>query len=289
MAVDGAVASACRVVPPGSHSDSGHPADKTIPPGPTPMKTGLILLMALELAGASPAQATGPRFRVIVLAQVGGLHAPFVDAATKWLTKLSADSNFVVDYIHTPDSITAEFLTRYQLFIQLDYPPYGWNDTAKGAFESYITNGRGGGWVGFHHATLLGEFDGFPMWRWFSDFMGGIRYVNYISTFAAGAVSVEEGTHPVMRGLPPTFRVSRDEWYTYDRSPRGEVHVLASVDEPTYDPPSEIRMGDHPVVWTNEHVGARNVYIFMGHHPDLFDNPAYTTLVRNAIFWGASH
>jgi hypothetical protein len=47
-------------------------------------------------------------------------------------------------------------------------------------------------------------------------------------------------------------------------------------------------MGDHPVVWTNPHVKARNIYIFMGHHPNLFDNPSYTTLVRNAIFWAAS-
>jgi hypothetical protein len=64
--------------------------------------------------------------------------------------------------------------------------------------------------------------------------------------------------------------------------------VLASVNESTYVPPSDIRMGDHPVVWTNPHVKARNIYIFMGHHPNLFDNPSYTMLVRNAIFWAAS-
>ncbi|CAD5250634.1 hypothetical protein IMPR6_150074 [Imperialibacter sp. EC-SDR9] len=46
-------------------------------------------------------------------------------------------------------------------------------------------------------------------------------------------------------------------------------------------------MGDHPVVWTNENVKARNVYIFMGHSPLLFDNKAYTTMFRNAIFWTA--
>jgi type 1 glutamine amidotransferase len=46
-------------------------------------------------------------------------------------------------------------------------------------------------------------------------------------------------------------------------------------------------MGDHPVVWTNEHVKARNVYIFMGHHGELFQNPAYTTLVHNSILWAS--
>jgi type 1 glutamine amidotransferase len=46
-------------------------------------------------------------------------------------------------------------------------------------------------------------------------------------------------------------------------------------------------MGDHPVVWTNEHYKARNVYIFMGHHPELFQNSSFTTLVTNSVFWAA--
>jgi type 1 glutamine amidotransferase len=46
--------------------------------------------------------------------------------------------------------------------------------------------------------------------------------------------------------------------------------------------------GDHPVVWTNEHMKARNIYIFMGHQPDHFKNPAYTTLFKNSIFWAAN-
>jgi len=46
-------------------------------------------------------------------------------------------------------------------------------------------------------------------------------------------------------------------------------------------------MGDHPVIWTNEHYKARNIYIFMGHHPDLFQNPAFATIFRNSVFWAA--
>ena len=88
--------------------------------------------------------------------------------------------------------------------------------------------------------------------------------------------------------MPEKFKVAHEEWYTYDKSPRANVRVLASVDENTYEPNSEIRMGDHPVVWTNEHVKARNVYIFMGHHGDLFENPAFATLVKNSIFWAAN-
>ena len=65
------------------------------------------------------------------------------------------------------------------------------------------------------------------------------------------------------------------------------VKVLASVDESSYDPDSPKKMGDHPVVWTNEKMAARNIYIFMGHSPDLLKNKVYTTLLQNAILWAA--
>ena len=47
-------------------------------------------------------------------------------------------------------------------------------------------------------------------------------------------------------------------------------------------------MGDHPVIWTNDKLRARNLYTFMGHHPNLFANAAYTTLLRNSIMWLAN-
>lgn len=63
---------------------------------------------------------------------------------------------------------------------------------------------------------------------------------------------------------------------------------IARVNEDTYSPNTSIKMGgDHPVVRTNEHFKARNIYIFMGHHPELFQNASFTTLVTNSIFWAA--
>jgi uncharacterized protein len=232
------------------------------------------------------AQQNAPRFRVIALAEHGGIHQPFVDAAKIWLGKLAQENNFAIDYIENTDKINDAFLAQYNLFIQLNYPPYMWTDAAKAAFAKYIEEGKGG-WIGFHHATLLGEFDGYPIWPWFRDFMGGIRFKNYIATFVTGTVTVEDKNHPATKGVKSPFVIENEEFYTYDKSPRPNVHVLASVDENTYTPATDIKMGDHPVIWTNEHVKARNIYIFMGHHPELFENPAYTQIVTNSIFWAA--
>ena len=227
-----------------------------------------------------------PGFQVIVLAENGGHHIDYSRAAKTWLNKLAADSNFSISHIDNTNTICDSLLDNCQLFIQLDYPPYGWTDKAAAAFQLYIEKGKGG-WLGFHHASLLGAFDGYPLWQWFSGFMGGILYQDYIAGFVRATVYVEDKAHPCMKNMPDSFIIEKDEFYTYDRSPRPNVHVIATVDESSYTPASVKKMGDHPVVWSNENVKARNLYIFMGHSPGLFSNRAYTTLFRNALFWTA--
>jgi type 1 glutamine amidotransferase len=246
----------------------------------------LIVLISAAATNAASLPREAPRFRVVAIAEPGCIHAPFVEAAKAWLNQLATENNFTVDYIEDTEKINDEFLSHYQLFIQLNYPPYRWTPTAQAAFIKYIEEGRGG-WIGFHHAGLLGEFDGYQMWPWFSQFMGGIRYTNYISTFVDGTVTVEDKSHPAMKGVSSPFKVLHEEFYTWDKSPRPNVRVLASVDENSYTPDTKIKMGDHPVIWTNEHYKARNIYIFMGHHADLFENPAFATIFKNAIFWAA--
>jgi uncharacterized protein len=246
----------------------------------------LLACLFLVPAATSVAEQVPKEFRVLAIAESGGIHKPFVDAAKVWLRHEGEVDHFTVDYIEDTTPIDAAFLARYQIFIQLNYPPYNWTPTAAAAFTEAIEKGTIG-WIGFHHATLLGEFDGFPMWPWFSQFMGGIRFTKYIPTFATGMVHVESPEHPALKGLPKAFTIENEEWYTWDRSPRPNVHVLASVDESSYTPGTDIKMGDHPVVWSNEHVKARNIYIFMGHHPELFENSAFTTLFHNSILWAA--
>ncbi|HVS94569.1 MAG TPA: ThuA domain-containing protein [Mucilaginibacter sp.] len=251
------------------------------------MKKAFLLLIFVQFVFLQAfVQQSTPRFHVIALYENGGHHVEYSKAARIWLNKLAADSNFSIDYIQNTDQINNEFLHKYQLFIQLDYPPYGWKPAAVEAFQKYIEDGKGG-WIGFHHASLLGEFDGYPMWEWFHRFMGGIRWKNYIATFVQGQVKVEDKKHPVMKGVPASFIIKKEEFYTYDKSPRANVHVIANVDENSYVPNSDIKMGDHPVIWTNDNVKARNVYIFMGHSPDLFHNDAYKKIFTNAIFWAA--
>jgi uncharacterized protein len=248
----------------------------------------LFLLALVAVARASDAPGPQVKFRIVAIAEPGqGQHQQFVEAAKIVLQQMAAENNFAVDYISNTEPINDAFLAKYRLFIQLNYPPYRWTPVAKQSFIRYIMHGTGG-WIGFHHAGLLGDFDGYEMWPWYSKFMGDIRFTSYIPQFATATVKVEDSSHPAMKGLPSSFTIENEEWYTWSKSPRPNVHVLASVDESTYDPKSMIIMGgDHPVIWTNQHVKARNIYIFMGHRPELFQNKDFTQLFKNAVLWGA--
>ncbi len=241
-----------------------------------------LLISATTLFSCAPAEPT----RLLLLTERGGHHGPFTARGVEWVEAFAAEHNMEVTEIHNPDPINKEYLSQFDLILQLDYVPYTWSDEAQAAFEEYIDEGLGN-WIGFHHAALLGEFDGWPMWEWFSEFLGDIRYVNYIPGLCSGEVKVENFDHPVMKGVGESFVLPDDEWYIFDRSPRDNALVLASVDEESYEPASDVLMGDHPVVWSNENKKARNVYFLFGHSPKLFDSPDFVQMLSNALLWCA--
>jgi type 1 glutamine amidotransferase len=264
-----------------------------------------MLALALPALAAAflPAQAlaqASPRFKMLVIAQLkqegsneDEVHRPFVEAATPWLNQLAKDSNFTVTYLTSPNTITDAVLSDVDVIWQMNYTPFGWNTTAQAAFQKYIESGKP--WVGDHHAGLYGlkppTNPNEPLWTWYGKFIGGVKYQNYIPGFAKATVRVEDTAHPIFRGVHPTFSVAKDEWYTWDKSPRlsADIKVLANVDESSYQPNSGTKMnGDHPVIWSNISYKSRCVYIFVGHDPGLFQNADYTTLLRNALMWAAN-
>ena len=72
----------------------------------------LVLSVQHVIADDKPAR---PQFRVVAMAESGGVHLPYtVIAARKWLNQLAAENNFTVDYIENADKIDDAFLSHYQ-------------------------------------------------------------------------------------------------------------------------------------------------------------------------------
>lgn len=246
-------------------------------------RLALIIAAAAALASCSPKTTS-----VLVLCENGGHHKPFTDAVVPWLQGVAQSECLEFTVINNMDPVNEEYLAGFDVVLQLDYPPYSWPEEAEAAFIKYVDEGRGG-WIGLHHASLLGEFDGYPMWEWFSELLGGIRYKDYIAELSDGQVVVEKPGHPLFKGLPPCFVIPDDEWYTYDRNPGDctDVDVLAIVDEDSYTVETDKKMGYHPVIWTNTSKGGRNVYFQFGHSPKLAEDANFRTLLLNAVHWAA--
>jgi type 1 glutamine amidotransferase len=248
------------------------------------MLKGLVFFgLSIIIASASnKGKKHSPSFRVLAVASLAKDHVKMIDSARPFLERLAAENNFEIDITKDSSVINDDNLSKYQVFIMLHLAPFDMSYQQQDALQKFIE--RGNGWVGIHAAGLTGKnfHPGAKYWQWFEDFMGGITYSPH-PAFQKAMLVVEDRNHPAMANLPPSFELP-DEWYEFDKSPRGAVHVLAHVDESTYK--QNKPMGDHPIIWTNEKYNM--IYIGVGHDASLCADKNYQTLVRNAILWTAS-
>lgn len=163
------------------------------------------------------------------------------------------------------------------------------NESQELAFRAWLEGG--GGWLGIHAAG-----DGsHKAWRWYRDNLVGADFTAHIMgpQFQTASVVLENHGHPVLQGVPDVFE-HEEEWYSWEKSPRLEgFTILATVDEESYTPeqafffgePRDLRMGDHPVVWSRCVGEGRSVYATMGHRADAFTQPQVRMLLDNALVW----
>lgn len=159
-------------------------------------------------------------------------------------------------------------------------------DTAQQeAFARFIRSGKG--FVGVHSATIT-ETD----WPWFVD-LAGAKFIGHPPA-QKGRLVVENRDHPSVPAAMPDSWTREDEWYSFDRNPRGNVRVLASIDESSYDvddnqwfPGIKQRMGDHPLVWCHEYDGGRAFQTAMGHTVESYADPIFVAHLEGAIRWAA--
>jgi|GEM_PF-3399860 len=225
-------------------------------------------------AGRPAQDASGPAFRAIMWSVKDPWHF-FMNDARTYIQQLGKEYNFQADFSEDLGKHTESFLSQYQLYINLNIEVTPLSEPQKRAFEGFINAGKG--WVGFHMAGNNKQ-----NWPWYDAFLGGCRFTGHPEIQRA-TLNVEDVTHPASKNLPSPKWQLTDEFYEFDRSPRPNVRVLASLDEKTYKPARPI--GDHPYIWCNEKY-PKTIYIGLGHPPTLWtENPDFRKLVRDAILW----
>ncbi len=93
-------------------------------------------------------------------------------------------------------------------------------------------------------------------------------------------VTVKESDHPIMAGVPGTFKIT-DELYHFAPETNGTpIEVLAEG--------KNIANGKtYPVIWIVKHPKARIVCITLGHDAQSHELAAYKTILQNSFKWAS--
>ena len=238
------------------------------------------LCAALGLSSGREAQAqtTTPDFEVLVFSKTAGFRHDSIPNGIAAIQTLGQQNNFQVDATEDATQFNDANLANYEAVIFLSTTGDVLNAEQQAAFERYIANG--GGYAGIHSAADT-EYD----WAWYGEMLGGAYFRSHPANQTA-TVNVEDTTHPSTSHLSATW--SRfDEWYNYRTNPRGDVHVLATLDESSYQPGDGAMGADHPIAWCTNYGGGRSFYTGMGHTQESYSESNFTQHLLGGIRWAA--
>ena len=201
-----------------------------------------------------------------------------IPAGITAIQEIGAANGFAVDATEDSTAFTDANLAQYQAVIWLSTTGDVLTEEQQGAFERYIAAGNG--YVGIHAAADT-EYG----WDWYGDLVGAY-FASHPPGTPAGAIDVEDAGHPSTAPVPTRWNRT-DEWYNYkppaagaaaaeDYSPRYDVHVLATLDETTYDEQDGSGgADDHPIAWCSNFDGGHSWYTGGGHTAESFADPVF--------------
>lgn len=142
------------------------------------------------------------------------------------------------------------------------------NDSQQAALERYIA--RGHGFVGVHAAADT-ERD----WSFYGSLIG-TRALSE-SAPSTETLRVEDGSHPSVADLPPTFDYE-DAWYDFEQSPRRTASVVLAA---------QSDVSDHPLAWYQYVGGGRSFYTSLGHSAATWADARFRSHVLAGVRWAA--
>ncbi|MEE6274621.1 ThuA domain-containing protein, partial [Georgenia sp. MJ206] len=229
----------------------------------------------VPLPAALPAVvAPDDGFNALVFSETAGFRHGSIEEGVAAIEQLGADNDFSVDHTEDSADFNADNLANYDVVVWLSTTGDVLTEEEQAAFEEYIQNG--GGYAGIHAASDT-EYD----WAWYGELVGA-----YFQSHPPGTpdatVDVVDRVHPSTEHLPYEWDRT-DEWYTYQDSPRGNVHVLATLDETSYDVGDHAMGDDHAIAWCSNYDGGRSWYTGGGHTEESFADPAFLQHILGGI------
>ena len=198
----------------------------------------------------------------------------FEDADSKFLK----EAGFSVNCTENSAQATAEIKNADVAIISTNRKFFDTLEWRKALFD-HVAAGKGV--IMLHPGTWYG----FPQWAEINAQIvgGGARGHDKLAPFD---VNVLKKDHPIMKGVPASFKVEDELYYMNaesDKIPAGTVsiEVLAETS------PSVKYNKPHPSVWITKNDTAKIVGIALGHDARVHDLEAFKTLLTNAVKWSS--
>lgn len=233
--------------------------------------------MLLVLGHLSPVSQPGAaqQPRVLVFSRTAGFRHDSIPDGIAAVRQLGQQNGFDVDATEDATAFNDATLRQYQAVVFLSTTGNVLDGNQQAAFERYIRNG--GGFAGVHSATDT-EYD----WPWYGGLVGA--YFQSHPDIQRATIRLEDSTHPSTVGLPAVWSRT-DEWYNFRLNPRGQVKVLAKLDEATYS--GGLMGADHPASWCQLYDSGRSWYTAGGHTKESFSEPLFRQHLLGGIQFAA--
>lgn len=218
-----------------------------------------------------PAGPPAGRGRLLVFTRTTGYRHESIPDGVRAVSALAEADGLSVHHTEDHRVFTPEELRGYELVVWLSTSGEVLEPAGRAALAAWLA--AGGGFAGIHAASTS-EYG----WPDYEDIVGA--WFDRHPDVQTGTIHVEDREHPSTAALPATW-THCDEWYDFRRNPRGRVHVLATVDESTYEGGG---MGaDHPVAWCGRYGQGRTWYTSLGHASETYDDELFLAHVQGGL------
>ncbi|WP_234320388.1 ThuA domain-containing protein [Streptomyces sp. SBT349] len=251
------------------------------------MRAAVALAVAPLLAvGALPSASAdehAAEFRALLFTRAVGYVHDSIPAGIQMFEEEAAENDFEIVQSDDPAIFNDADLAGFDVVVMLQNSGMVWEtDAQRTAVQDYVAGG--GGIAALHNTLDMGIENEFPWWDELIN--GGAHMPAHSPGVLPGTAHVADRVHPSTSMLPERWE-RPEEWYNFDVNPRGDVHVLVTADESTYDPGSEAMGADHPISWCREAEGGQVWATAMGHDAASYTEESFRDHVVGGVRWAA--
>ncbi|MFG3133198.1 ThuA domain-containing protein [Streptomyces tendae] len=237
-----------------------------------------VLLVAGLSAPAANAHPEGFHVLLFTKTAPGAYRHDSIPAAISMFDQVAAQRGWELTKSEDAAVFNDAELAEYDVIAMVQTSGMVWTtDAQRRAVQTYVRNG--GGIAAVHNTLDMGIENDFPWWDNLVN--GGAHMPAHSPGSLKGTAKVADRVHPSTAQLPHRWERT-EEWYNFAPNPRGDVHVLVTADETTYNPGSEAMGPDHPISWCRDAEGGSVWATAMGHDSASYSDANF----RNHVVGG---